>query len=484
MAKKLPEKADYIIRSTLIVDGTGAEGFIGDVAVTDDRIVAMGNLNEMSASLEKDGSERVLAPGFIDVHTHDDRALLSNPELECKISQGVTTVVTGNCGISLAPLKPEGIPPPLDLIAEKPAQLFRRFSQYLEALDLDPPAVNTAAQVGHSTLRIGAMQDLNRPASQPELDTMRKELESSLESGAIGFSTGLYYQPACNASTEEVIYLAKTLRTTNSVHTTHMRNEGNSVDLSLKETFRIGLEAEIPVIVSHHKVGGKANFGRSKETLALIDQARKQQPIGFDVYPYVASSTILGIKGLTAASKIIVTWSTKRPDMAGRKLSEIAQELACSPEEAVEILSPAGAIYFMMHEDDVRRILSHPAAMIGSDGLPHDLHPHPRLWGTFPRVLGHYSRDTKLMGLEDAVRRMTSLPASQFGLTNRGKIYPGAYADLVLFDPKTIIDQATFNKPTEKADGIELVMVNGRTTWCNDNHTGHRPGKVIRRGDT
>lgn len=484
MAENAPQIADFIVRSALIVDGTGTPGFIGDVAVTDDRIIAVGDLTETKCGVEKDGAGKVLAPGFIDVHTHDDRAVLSNPKLECKVSQGVTTVITGNCGISLAPLNTEEIPPPLDLIAEKPEHLFSTFSQYLGALDLDPPAVNTAAQIGHSTLRIGAMQNLHRPASQSEIDTMRKELESSLESGAIGFSTGLYYQPASSASTEEVIALAKTLHDAKSIHTTHMRNEGNSIELSLKETFRIGLEAEIPVIISHHKIGGKANFGRSTETLALIDQARKQQPIGFDVYPYVASSTILGVKGLDSASRIIVTWSKKRPDMAGRDLSEISQELNCSAEEAVEILSPAGAIYFMMHEDDVRRILSHPAAMIGSDGLPHDLHPHPRLWGTFPRVLGHYSRETNLLSLEDAVRRMTSLPASQFGLQNRGKICPGAYADLVLFDPQTIIDQATFDKPTEKADGIELVMVNGRPTWNNNGSTGARPGKVIRRGDT
>ena len=226
MAENAPQIADFIVRSALIVDGTGTPGFMGDVAVTDDRIIAVGDLTETKCGVEKDGAGKVLAPGFIDVHTHDDRAVLSNPKLECKVSQGVTTVITGNCGISLAPLNTEEIPPPLDLIAEKPEHLFSTFSQYLGALDLDPPAVNTAAQVGHSTLRIGAMQNLHRPASQSEIDTMRKELESSLESGAIGFSTGLYYQPASSASTEEVIALAKTLHDAKSIHTTHMRNEG------------------------------------------------------------------------------------------------------------------------------------------------------------------------------------------------------------------------------------------------------------------
>ena len=480
MAPKIPKTADLKITSALVVDGTGAPGYIADVAITNEHIVALGNLTETTSGIEINGAGSVLAPGFIDVHTHDDRAVLSDPELKCKSSQGVTTVVTGNCGISLAPLQTEEIPPPLDLIAQHPKHLFPTFSSYLEALDLDPPAVNTAAQVGHSTLRIGVMDKLEHTATKSEIALMRKQLEKSLECGAIGFSTGLYYQPAFNASTEEIISLAKTLRDTNAVHTTHMRNEGNSIEASLKETFRIGLESEIPVVISHHKVGGKRNFGKSKETLALIDQARKQQPLGFDVYPYVASSTILGVKGLESASRIIVTWSKKRPDVAGRDLFDIADNMGCDVETAIQAISPAGAIYFMMHEDDVRNILSHPAAMIGSDGLPHDLHPHPRLWGTFPRVIGHYSREIKLMSMEEAVRRMTSLPASQFNLKGRGRIDFGSYADLVLFNPEKIIDKATFNEPTRNAAGIDLVMVNGRITWDNNGSTGLRPGKVLR----
>ncbi|MBT07433.1 MAG: D-aminoacylase [Rhodospirillaceae bacterium] len=479
-----PKIADFVIRSAFIVDGSGGPGFIGDVAVTDDRIVGIGDLSETTSGMERNGKNLVLSPGFIDVHTHDDRALLSTPTLDFKVSQGVTTVVTGNCGISLAPLSGQEIPPPLDLIATEPSQLFAKFSHYLEALDLEPPAVNTAALVGHSTLRIDSMQDLQRPASNNETNMMKQKLEKSLDAGAIGFSTGLAYQPASHASTEEVISLAKSLRSVKSVHTTHMRNEGNFIKDSLEETFQIGLEAEVPIVISHHKVGGKANFGRSKETLAMIDSARKRQPLTFDVYPYVASSTILGVKGLDSASKIIVTWSKKRPDLAGRDLSAIAKILDCPPKEAIKALSPAGAIYFMMDEDDVRRIISHPAAMIGSDGLPHDAHPHPRLWGTFPRVLGHYSRNTQLLTLEESVRRMTSLPATEFGLSGRGQIAVGNYADLVLFNSNTIIDQATFEKPTEKADGIELVMVNGRTTWENKKSTGSRPGKVVRRGDS
>jgi N-acyl-D-amino-acid deacylase len=218
------------------------------------------------------------------------------------------------------------------------------------------------------------------------------------------------------------------------------------------------------------------------ESLKLIDAARKSQALGLDVYPYVAASTMLDASRIPLASKIIVSWSKTLPEYAGQTLDEIAQKLDCTMKQAVERLLPAGAIYFMMSEDDVRRVLSYPHTMIGSDGLPHDQHPHPRLWGTFPRVLGHYVRDAKLFTLEEAVRRMTSLPAAQFGLKDRGVLRQGAYADLVLFDPLTIADRATFEQPKTPAMGIVRVMVNGRTVWREGGATGERPGRALRRG--
>jgi N-acyl-D-amino-acid deacylase len=218
-----------------------------------------------------------------------------------------------------------------------------------------------------------------------------------------------------------------------------------------------------------------------KDTLKLIDEARKDQKLGLDVYPYVAASTMLDPRRIPLASKIIVTWSKTRSEFAGQTLDAIAKTLGCDMEEAANKLLPAGAIYFMMSEDDVRRVLSYPHTMIGSDGLPHDEHPHPRLWGTFPRVLGHYVRDVKLFTLEEAVRRMTALPAAQFGLKDRGSLRPGAYADLVLFDPAKIADTATFEKPKAPAAGISLVVVNGRTVWDDGAATGNRPGRALRR---
>ncbi|RMD62679.1 MAG: D-aminoacylase [Alphaproteobacteria bacterium] len=474
--------ADLILRNARIVDGTGAPAQFGDVAIADDRIVACGDLASTRAGREIDLAGHVLAPGFIDVHTHDDRALLVDPLMTCKVSQGVTTVVTGNCGVSLAPFAPRRRPPaPIDLICEEPAGFFADFGAYLDALDRDPPATNAVAQVGHASLRAGHMDDLDRPATGAEIKAMRAALEAALEVGAAGFSTGLFYPPAQAAPTEEVIELARALCAYGAFHSTHMRDEADHVTDSLAETFRIGREAQVPVVISHHKCAGRHNHGRSAETLPLIDRAREEQPIALDAYPYVAGSTMLASGRAMAATRIIVTWSRPRPDVAGRDLDDIAREMGVSWDEAIAALSPAGGIFFIMDEDDVRRILAYPQTMIGSDGLPHDEHPHPRLWGTFPRVLGHYVREVGLFSLEEAVRKMTALSAARFGLRDRGVIRPGAYADLVAFDPDTIADAATFEDPKRPATGIDLVMVNGRIVWQDGAHTGARPGRALRR---
>ena len=311
---------------------------------------------------------------------------------------------------------------------------------------------------------------------------MRGRLERALEAGAIGLSTGLFYAPAAAAPTEEIIELARAVRDAGGIHTTHMRDEAGRVSESLEETFTIGREAGVPVVISHHKCSGQANHGRSTETLALIEAARHHQRISLDAYPYIASSTTLGSTRLADASKVLVTWSKAQPEAAGRDLAEIAAEMGLDPEAAVDALLPAGGIFFMMDEADVRRILAYPGTMIGSDGLPHDEFPHPRLWGTFPRVLGHYAREQGLFSLEEAVHKMTGLPARRFGLADRGVLEAGAMADLVLFDPETVIDTATFEQPKQPARGIEFVMVNGRAIWRNGASTGARPGRAIRRG--
>ncbi|MDA7946999.1 MAG: D-aminoacylase [Hyphomicrobiaceae bacterium] len=477
------KQQDVIIRNAVIFDGTGTSGRTGDLAIKGDRISAIDSSLDLEASEEIDAGGKALAPGFIDAHTHDDRIVLSDPSMACKVSQGVTTVVTGNCGVSIAPVTITERPPgPLDLICPRPSDFYATFADYFSALEASPPSVNVIAQAGHASLRVGVMDRFDRPASDTEIDGMKALLRQALRDGAAGLSTGLYYPPANAAPTEEIEALAMVVKEEGGFHSTHMRDEGDGVVDSLNETFRIGRTADIPVIVSHHKCVGLANHGRSAETLKIIDAARAKQPIGLDVYPYVASSTILQKDRLGISSQTIVTWSDKVEGLEGRDIEEIAGEMGLSIEETVDAISPAGAIYFMMDERDVRAIMSYPPTMIGSDGLPHDRHPHPRLWGTFPRVLGHYCREENLFPLETAVHKMTGLTAKTFGLKDRGVLGEGAYADLVLFDPDEVIDSASFDAPQTPAEGIERVFVNGETVWRDRKSTDARPGRVLRSG--
>ena len=310
---------------------------------------------------------------------------------------------------------------------------------------------------------------------------MRELVEEALAAGAIGGSTGLYYEPAIAAPTEEVIAVFRPLARRNGIYCTHMRDEGDKVTDSLQETFRIGRELGVPVVISHHKVAGKPNHGRSAETLPMIEKAMRSQKIGLDCYPYCASSTILTYGRSLGASKTLVTWSVPHPEFQGMDLQEIAKKINLTVEKTVAALLPAGAIYFAMDEADVQRILAFEHTMIGSDGLPHDAAPHPRLWGTFPRVLGHYSRELKLFPLETAVYKMTGLTAARFGLEGRGVLQKGAHADITVFNAETIIDTADFEQSTRHAAGVDTVIVNGVCIWREGKPTGARPGRVLTR---
>lgn len=473
---------DLVLRGGRVIDGSGAPAVTADIGIAGDRIAAIERLPRGSGAAEIDVDGLAVAPGFIDVHTHDDRALLSRPEMAPKVSQGVTTVIAGNCGVSLAPMPTRRpLPPPLDLIGNAEHFRFHRFGDYLDALDAAPAAANAACLVGHSTLRVSAMDRLDRPASESEVEAMRRSLAEALDAGAIGLSSGLWYAPANAAPKAELVALATLLQGAGAIYTTHMRDESDGVLDSLEESFAVGREAEVPVVISHHKVTGKRNFGRTRQTLPKIAAAMGSQPVGLDAYPYIASSTVLRPQNIALALKVLITWSKSHPEATGRELAEIARQWGVSQEQACERLQPAGAIYFMMSEEDVRRVLAFEHTMIGSDGLPHDVHPHPRLWGTFARVLGHYCREEKLFPLEEAVRRMTGLPAQRFGLAGRGRLAPGAYADVAVFDPAVIIDRATFAAPTTPAAGIHLVLVNGAAVWRDGAATGARPGRALRR---
>lgn len=473
-----------LFKNATVIDGSGSDRFTADVCVSGSRITAVEqgvDCNSQRANQVIDATGLVLCPGFIDAHTHDDRAVLAYPDMTPKVSQGVTTVVTGNCGISIAPLADRKPVPPLNLLGEQKEWTFPDFDSYAEAHDKSPSAVNSLMLTGHSTLRVGAMDSLDRPATRAELDLMCARLDQNLSAGSAGFSTGLAYPPAINAPAEEIVELVAVVKDHQGVYTTHMRNEENGVVESVEETLQVCFDTNVATVISHHKACGKANWGRTKETLPLIAKARETHPVCCDVYPYTASSTVLLMDFIQRSERVMITWSRSLPEFKTWDLNDIVKEMGCSLETAVDRLQPAGAIYFQMSDEDLENVLSFEGAMIGSDGLPHDQHPHPRLWGTFPRVVGHYSRDKQLFPLEDAIHRMTGATAANFRITQRGLIKPGYYADLVLFDPDTIVDCATFENPERASIGINSVMVNGAFTFAQHQITEARPGRLLQR---
>jgi N-acyl-D-amino-acid deacylase len=478
-------RCDVLIRGGLVIDGSRAPRRRADVAIAQGRVLALGNLAGWSADDVIDATGLVVAPGFIDCHTHDDAAVLLDPELMAKISQGVTTVVTGNCGISLAPLTAgTAVPMPLGLLTGDDPGAHMRFAgmaAYLAALEAAPASVNVAALVGHTSLRIAAMADLAREASDDEIAVMAAGLREALDAGAFGISTGTYYPPAAAATMRELIGVMEPLKGRGAVFATHMRDEADHVLASLEESFAIGRAVDARVIISHHKLQREANFGRSAETLPVIARAMTHQCAGLDCYPYAASSTMLHLDEARLQGRVVIASSGSHPELVGEELAAVAARWGVSRAEAAARLQPASAVYFSMDEADVRAILAFEPTMIGSDGLPGAPAPHPRLWGTFPRVLGHYAREVGLFDLETAIWKMTGLPADNFGITSRGRLAPGRAADVVVLDAAAVIDRATYACPTHKAEGIIAVLVNGVMTYAQGRHTGARCGQVLRK---
>lgn len=473
-------QADLIIRGADIIDGTGASRRRGDVAVTGDRIVAIGDLSRWHAGRDVDASGRVVAPGFIDPHVHHDGAMLNQPDMEFMTSQGVTTVINGNCGFSIAPLKARGrMPDALRMIVDDDSLVFPTYASYRDRMAAEPAAVNAACLIGHSTLRINELSDLGKAADAQQTKEMCRQLDQALSEGAIGLSTGTFYPPSRAAPTEELIALARVAHEHGKLYVTHMRDEGDRVIEALEETFAVGRESCCGVHISHHKCAGLANHGLSVTTLKMIDDAMQKQDVGLDTTPWIASSTILDSGRHKQATRVIVAESEPFPEMAGQDLAEIALRWGTDIDDALQRLLPATGIFFIMDEKDVQRILSYEHTMICSDGIPTGSHPHPRVWGTFPRVLGRYVRDVGLFSLEEAVKRMTSMPADRFGLGARGRISVGGFADLVVFEPAAIAEGATFDTPKRPAVGIDRVFVNGCEVWTDGEKTGARPGRPI-----
>lgn len=480
-----------LLKNGLIVDGDNAPAWLGDLLLAGNRIVAMAEPGQIAQDVlsqfnmpveEFDCTGKVISPGFIDVHTHDDAAVLDAPDMLPKLSQGVTTVIVGNCGISLVPMMTLEPSAPLSLLGSKQFR-FPGIQLYAQAIDAIQPGVNVAVLVGHTTLRMCHMTELDHPARGDELAAMVADLDQAMAAGALGLSSGVFYQEAYAADQTELGALACAAARAGGIYATHIRDEMAAILPALQEAALTARQAGLPLVLSHHKCAGPANWGRTHETLPLIEALARRQEIGMDVYPYTAGSTVLREDLVDGVIDILITGSSTHPEMAGRYLADIASHWEVTQQEACRRLMPGGACYFQMREDDVERVITHPLSMIGSDGLPHDERPHPRLWGTFPRVLASYWREKGVLQLEQAIHKMTGLSARRFKLEERGRLQAGYVADVVVFDPKLVQDMATFEKPMQYSAGIEQVWVNGVLSYtAGQRGTGMRAGRFLRRG--
>jgi N-acyl-D-amino-acid deacylase len=502
----LAQPYDVVISNGRIIDGTGNPWFRGDIAINDGKIVKIGNVTG-DAKLTIDARGLIVSPGFVDVHTHIETHALTVPTAPNFIHDGVTTVVTGNCGFSKVDI-----------------------GKYLDQLDSTKLSINVATLIGHNNIRREVMGESMRAANESEQKKMEQLVAQAMEQGAVGFSTGLIYVPGTYAKTDEVTRLAKVAASYNGVYASHIRNEGDNVMEAIDEALQVGREANLPVEISHFKVTSKPNWGMSKNTVARIERARQEGiDVTIDQYPYVASSTSLNslvpswvfsggndsmkyrIKDPSIREKIIDEMKKglrKRklkdfsyamvanypPDSMynGKNISEVNRvrgKKATVKEEAGTILDMVltghvQMIYFTMDEGDLVRIMQYPFNMIASDaGISKSgsSRLHPRGYGTNARVLGHYVRERKVLTLEEAIRRMTSLPARKFQLRDRGILQEGMAADIVIFDEIEISDAATYINPHAYSRGFKWVIVNGQLTIENGLHTGTRNGHVLRR---
>lgn len=479
-----------LLKGGLIVDGSDAPGRQGDVLLIGERIASVAAPGQTPAALlaSLDGAPEaidctgmVVAPGFIDVHTHDDAAAIEKADMLPKLSQGVTTVIVGNCGISLAPVVTDAPLAPLSLLGRGQ---FRHATmrEYAEAVNAARPGVNVAALLGHTALRMRRMPVLDRAANEAERGAMAADMQEAMDAGALGLSSGVFYEEAYAADVDELVAVATVAARNGGVYATHIRDELAGILPALREAALTARQSGLPLVISHHKCAGPANWGRTRETLPLIEELARGQEIGMDVYPYTAGSTVLREDLVDGIIDILITCSQPHPEMGGRYLADIAAEWGVPQQEAALRLKPGNACYFQMREDDVQRVIAHPLSMIGSDGLPHDERPHPRLWGAFPRVLACYWRDKGVLRLEEAIHKMTGLSAARFRIGERGRLLAGYMADVVVFDPRRVKDGATFEQPRQFSEGIERVWVNGVLSYTAEGRaTGARAGRFVRR---
>jgi N-acyl-D-amino-acid deacylase len=500
------QDADLLIINGKIIDGTGNSWYYGKLAIKNDRILAVGRDVNVSAARTIDAKGMIVAPGFIDVHTHLEGDEARDPLARNFILDGVTTCITGNCGASN-----------LDI-----AGYFR----YVDSLKL---SINVATLIGHNDVRKSVMGRANREASVTELRQMETLVDQAMRDGAVGLSTGLIYIPGTYTKTPEIVALAKQAAKHNGVYATHMRSEGDSILFAIDEALMIGKEASIPVQISHFKLSGQHNWGRSRETVSMIERARRQGiEVTIDQYPYTASSTSIStlipdeiladgqdsivarlqqpevkkfvIKSMLARLKkrklkhfsyAVVAYHAADTTYNGKSIEEINRmkgrkhKAKAEAETVIDLMIAGGAsaVFHGMSEEDVRRIMQYPFNMFASDATIRTYGngmPHPRGYGTNARVLSRYVREEKIISLEEAVRRMTSLPAQKFQLNDRGLLREGYAADIIIFDEQLVKDNSTFERPHAYSSGFKYVLVNGQVTAENEIHLGTRAGKSLK----
>jgi N-acyl-D-amino-acid deacylase len=530
---------DIIIKNAHVIDGTGTQRFKADIGIEDSKIVKIGNLQSEKAAQVIDASGLTASPGFIDMHSHSDLTLLINPKAESKIRQGITTEVIGNCGSSAAPLNEilrEEIRKTTPIVEEAGLELdWSTMKEYLERLEKQGTAVNVVPLVGHGSIRVCIMGHDNRAPTEAELEEMKQTLAQAMKEGAFGMSTGLIYPPGCYAKTDELIELSKVVAKFKGIYASHIRGEGDTLFNSVKEAIKIGEKAKVPVEISHHKAGGKTNWGKVKKTLKMMDEARARGiDVTCDVYPYTAGSfglaSMLPPWAHEGGSKKLLerlgdqkireklrkemregtpSWpsplkaagwdatfiarSKGHPEFEGKSIEEITSSIDVDPFEfafdlLIEENASVSVVRFAMCEEDVQTVLQYPFSMIGTDssavapyGVLSQGKPHPRGYGAFPRVLGKYVRERKILTLEKAIHKMTWLPAQKLRLRDRGLIKEGMYADITIFNPEIVIDKADYAEPHRYPKGIEYVLVNGKVVIERNEHTGALAGKVLRK---
>ena len=519
---------DLVLRGGSVIDGTGTPARRVDVAIRDGRIEAIGRDLAQNGARVIDVSERMIAPGFIDIHSHSDEAMFVNDALESALHMGVTLVVCGNCGGSSAPVS--GLAE-----AELDRELARldvkrtwsTFGEYAAAVDRVRPSINVCSFVGHGTLRSCVMGAEARAPTAAELAGMGALLAKSMDEGAIGLASGLIYPPSAFGTTDELAALCEVVRDKGGLYASHIRNESTKLLDAVEENLEIGRRSGVRVELSHHKASGQKNWGKVKESTALIERARADGvDVTADQYPYTASSTGLAVtipnwvhEGGTAKmcerlrdpavrarirseevetgrafDRIVIARARLHPEWAGKSVQQLADEAGRDPLEwscdaLIEHDGAVDIVHHSMSEDDVRYVMAKEWVCIGSDSRANAPYgplsfgkPHPRSYGTFPRVLGRYARDEKVLGLEDAVRKMTSLTASRPRVRDRGVVREGAWADLVVLDPARVIDAATYDDPHRYPVGIEYVIVNGGVALESGETTRDRHGRFLRQG--